>query len=796
MSSSIGAARACATTLLFHSLRLHAFRGAVPHVILVADQVPCVQQKVLLDGYVSVLQSYNDSPANRASFVAPSAAREASETHDTRPLLLSLHPSAETPCGSDGFAHPYCDAATAASAEEEAERQRQSPSSPRLPPLSYTVLPFAKDNFMQTVKQLQQFLRHCGDGSSSTAVAPDAPSLASLPQKKWSEEDFQAAFQELRPFLHLLHFGPAAAATTADAEETLVKQPPSAAVSPSPIRCSVGDEESGRNTKDTGDDDDDAALCKALFCGPPRELLGCILIQKNAFQNELKQYRLRLELFDRGIRVAEHGHLLIMSAAADALAKEGDYKAAVAEEQVCLYSRSCAYQPEVALLVAKAIADAIDLYSWSRGAPTGETNSGGAAGAAVAENETTGEVGHGPPASWRAALEHPELSRLFPPGSLQWRGVPNHYDCSRKERDASSHSAATPAALATTDVEAVLKRPIVGPGLPLRIRCRDAAKTLVYSGGMEDCLTNTGYYGAAYTAERNAVAAHRNRFPVEELPVATRVAATAGVADGGSALQGLDRPSLDATTSSARMADGASVHGRLKKKEYLAMLKAKGQKPNKRRPDSDEEDEHEGASSQHRQAATASTAAGSAISQSIGGTFPVGEVISESFDLSKLNGTCDVFAYPDVFKKVTISQPKPFSLEIRGGIVEAVGDGAPAEFLDLLSLVRQVEGACYVRELGIGLNPFVGRGRVVHDVTTFERQWGIHLSLGQRHPLFVKQKACRNGDGSIAAGVAIEGPVLKRKAGKYHIDVFLDAAELRMGDVFSVDFSRDIMVSS
>lgn len=70
---------------------------------------------------------------------------------------------------------------------------------------------------------------------------------------------------------------------------------------------------------------------------------------------------------------------------------------------------------------------------------------------------------------------------------------------------------------------------------------------------------------------------------------------------------------------------------------------------------------------------------------------------------------------------------------------------------------------------------------------------GVHLSLGQRHPLFVKQAGKCNADGSVAEGVNVKGPVLKRKAGKYHIDIFVDAAALRMGELY-VDFTRGIAV--
>lgn len=56
--------------------------------------------------------------------------------------------------------------------------------------------------------------------------------------------------------------------------------------------------------------------------------------------------------------------------------------------------------------------------------------------------------------------------------------------------------------------------------------------------------------------------------------------------------------------------------------------------------------------------------AGSCINSSIGGTFPIGEVITEAFDLSQLNGVCDVFAFPDPDKNVAMCKPAPFEMVI------------------------------------------------------------------------------------------------------------------------------------
>lgn len=94
----------------------------------------------------------------------------------------------------------------------------------------------------------------------------------------------------------------------------------------------------------------------------------------------------------------------------------------------------------------------------------------------------------------------------------------------------------------------------------------------------------------------------------------------------------------------------------------------------------------------------------------------------------------------------------------------------PPEVLELLDLVRTVDKEAYIRELGIGVNPHLGRDALLSDVTAFERQWGVHVSLGKRHPLFVKKAAsCR------------VGPALRRKDGVFHIDLFLDAARIEVG---------------
>ena len=112
-----------------------------------------------------------------------------------------------------------------------------------------------------------------------------------------------------------------------------------------------------------------------------------------------------------------------------------------------------------------------------------------------------------------------------------------------------------------------------------------------------------------------------------------------------------------------------------------------------------------------------------------------------------------------------------FVVTVERGVVTHVTANAPEEFTELLELVRRVEGSAYVRELGIGLNPELSRHRVVGDVASFERQRGVHVSLGKRHPLFPKVK---RGE----AGVGLVGPALRRRDGTFHIDVFVDATRV------------------
>ena len=60
-----------------------------------------------------------------------------------------------------------------------------------------------------------------------------------------------------------------------------------------------------------------------------------VLIQTGAFQNELKKYRLRLELFKKGCRVAEHCHLGLMCRKGDS--SDGTGESTSVEDQIETY---------------------------------------------------------------------------------------------------------------------------------------------------------------------------------------------------------------------------------------------------------------------------------------------------------------------------------------------------------------------------------------------------------------------------------------------------------------------------
>ncbi len=145
--------------------------------------------------------------------------------------------------------------------------------------------------------------------------------------------------------------------------------------------------------------------------------------------------------------------------------------------------------------------------------------------------------------------------------------------------------------------------------------------------------------------------------------------------------------------------------------------------------------------------------------ENVGGMYPIGEVFTECVDLSRAQGEVTLFAFAD--REFQVQMPTPFSVTIREGLLEA-GEDAPAAFHDLLAMIREAEPV-RVREIGFGLNRAMRKGRWVNDIGTFERQCGLHLSLGEKHAVYKK-------------------PGLNPKNTRYHVDVFVDVTRMLIDD--------------
>ena len=146
--------------------------------------------------------------------------------------------------------------------------------------------------------------------------------------------------------------------------------------------------------------------------------------------------------------------------------------------------------------------------------------------------------------------------------------------------------------------------------------------------------------------------------------------------------------------------------------------------------------------------------------KNIGGQFPIGEVFTESKELTSLNGSTNIIAFGDSNYKVNIP-PKPITIMIENGHLVATKNSTAA-FEAVLAMIKEEEGQVWVRELGLGINRAFSKDKHVSDMGTFERMCGLHLSLGAKHGIYAK-----------------EG--MKRNSGKFHIDVMIDT------DTFNID---------
>jgi len=152
--------------------------------------------------------------------------------------------------------------------------------------------------------------------------------------------------------------------------------------------------------------------------------------------------------------------------------------------------------------------------------------------------------------------------------------------------------------------------------------------------------------------------------------------------------------------------------------------------------------------------------------KNMGGQFPIGEVFTESTQLTSLNGSTQVIAFGDTNYTVNIpSEPITIIIE-KGQIVRT--QNSTEEFEAVLEMIREEEDIVWVRELGLGLNRAFSKDHYVTDMGTFERMCGLHLSLGAKHGIYAK-----------------EG--MKRNSGKFHIDVMLDTDTLSIDDTVVFD---------
>ena len=136
--------------------------------------------------------------------------------------------------------------------------------------------------------------------------------------------------------------------------------------------------------------------------------------------------------------------------------------------------------------------------------------------------------------------------------------------------------------------------------------------------------------------------------------------------------------------------------------------------------------------------------------KNVGGTFPIGEVFTESKEIVAVNGESTIFGFATEDHMMKFYEP--FRVVVTDGILTAP-DG-PADFQRILDIIK-ADDQVMVREFGLGLNPAVGKHRMINDITAYERQLGLHLSLGEKHAMYPK-------------------PGLGRKNGRYHVDVFID----------------------
>ncbi len=154
--------------------------------------------------------------------------------------------------------------------------------------------------------------------------------------------------------------------------------------------------------------------------------------------------------------------------------------------------------------------------------------------------------------------------------------------------------------------------------------------------------------------------------------------------------------------------------------------------------------------------------------ENIGGTFPIGEVFTEAKDLSAMNGSFMIYAFAN--NDFHIAMHEPFRVDITDGLVSGWGDNTPQAFIGVVTQVRSNEQAL-IREIGFGLNRAITREHYLKDITAFERIYGMHFSLGEKHTVYKKQ------------GISADKT-------RYHVDLFPVISQVYLDEELIFDNGR------
>ncbi len=141
-------------------------------------------------------------------------------------------------------------------------------------------------------------------------------------------------------------------------------------------------------------------------------------------------------------------------------------------------------------------------------------------------------------------------------------------------------------------------------------------------------------------------------------------------------------------------------------------------------------------------------------------TFPIGEVFTESIDLSNVYGRCLIESYPR--EDFSVEHCQPFELIIENGRVLPSRSFPPA-FQKLYDWIVEFEWEVMVRELGMGINPALTTSTPLSDINFYERKTGVHLSLGKKHGIYGKK-------------------LPKNEMQRFHIDVFIALESVFIGE--------------